>query len=88
MTTLRRILLFTPLAFSTHFALLSAQPLKETELKTTIGEVTVFLQGAQITRTGKVDIANGKSALVLKGLSPHIDEKSIQVKGVSEAAAG
>ncbi|MEQ9377062.1 MAG: DUF4139 domain-containing protein [Imperialibacter sp.] len=80
MTTLRRILLFTLLAFSTHFASLSAQPLKETELKTTIGEVTVFLQGAQITRTGKVEIASGKSALVLKGLSPHIDEKSIQVK--------
>jgi prefoldin subunit 5 len=88
MTTLRRIFLFTLLALSTHFGSLSAQPLKETELKTTIGEVTVFLQGAQITRTGKVDIANGKSALVLKGLSPHIDEKSIQVKGVSEGAAG
>jgi prefoldin subunit 5 len=88
MTTLRPILLFTLLAFAFHFASLSAQPLKETELKTTIGEVTVFLQGAQITRTGKVEIAAGKSALVLKGLSPHIDEKSIQVKGVSEAASG
>jgi uncharacterized protein (TIGR02231 family) len=62
----------------------AAQPLKETELKTTIGEVTVFLQGAQITRTGKVDIANGKSALVLKGLSPHIDEKTLQVKATGE----
>jgi len=57
-----------------------SQSFKEVELKSSIKEVTVFLQGAHITRKGKVNIQSGKSALVLKSLSPHIDEKSIQVK--------
>ncbi len=59
-----------------------AQSFKEVELKSNIKEVTVFLQSAQITRAGKAFIAAGKSALIIKGLSPHIDEKSIQVKGI------
>ncbi len=58
------------------------QNFKEVELKSAIKDVTVFLQGAQISRTGKVSIIAGKSSLVLKGLSPHVDEKSIQVKGI------
>jgi len=58
------------------------QNFKEVELKSTIKDVTVFLQGAQISRTGKVTILTGKSSLVIKGLSPHVDEKSIQVKGI------
>ncbi|MCF6360096.1 MAG: mucoidy inhibitor MuiA family protein [Cyclobacteriaceae bacterium] len=58
------------------------QIFKEVELKSSIKEVTVFLQGAQIARTGKVSILAGKSSLVIKGLSPHVDEKSIQVKGI------
>ncbi|MDH5399275.1 MAG: mucoidy inhibitor MuiA family protein [Cyclobacteriaceae bacterium] len=53
---------------------------KPNELKTTIKEVTVFLQGANITRTGKVDIPAGKSILTVKALSPHIDSKSVQIK--------
>jgi len=59
-----------------------AQSFKEVELKSNIKEVTVFLQSAQISRTAKVFIAGGKSALIIKGLSPHIDKKSIQVKGI------
>ncbi len=61
-----------------------AQSFKEVELKSAIKEVTVFLQSAQISRAGKTSITAGKSALVLKGLSPHIDKKSIQVKGVGD----
>ncbi len=60
------------------------QNFKEAELKSTIKDVTVFLQSAQISRTGKVSIIAGKSSLVLKGLSPHVDEKSIQVKGIGD----
>ena len=63
---------------------LFAQDLKESELKTEIQEVTVFLQGAQITRKGKSTILAGKSMLVIKGLSPHMDEKSIQVKATGD----
>ena len=60
------------------------QNFKEAELKSTIKDVTVFLQSAQISRTGKISIIAGKSSLVLKGLSPHVDEKSIQVKGIGD----
>ena len=57
-----------------------AQSFKEATLKTEIKEVTVFLQGALITRKGKTNVQKGKSKLIIKGLSRHIDEKSIQVK--------
>lgn len=57
-----------------------AQTITENELKTTIKNVTVFIQGAQITRTGKVNIPLGKSILSVKSLSPHLDAKSIIVK--------
>lgn len=61
-----------------------AQTFKEAELKTSIKNVTVFLQGAQIARAGKSDIQPGKSTLTVKSLSPHIDDKTIQVKANGE----
>lgn len=56
------------------------QNLKEAILPTTIKEATVFMQGAQITRTGKVNIDAGKSIIKVKSLSPYLNEKSVQVK--------
>lgn len=61
-----------------------AQEFKERTLETSIEEVTVFLKGAQIARTGKVEIQPGKSVVVVKSLSPHLDEKSIQVKATGD----
>lgn len=58
-----------------------AQSEKQNELNTSIKNVTVFLKGAQITREGNVIIKKGRSAIILKSLSPHIDAKSLQVKG-------
>ena len=58
----------------------SAQNLKEKELKTTIEEVTVFLDAAQIFERGKVSVPQGKNLIRVKNISPFIDEKSIQVK--------
>ncbi|RED98966.1 DUF4139 domain-containing protein [Marinoscillum furvescens] len=49
-------------------------------LKTEIKEVTVFLNGAQVSRTGAMDLPKGKFILLVDKLSPYIDEKSIQVK--------
>lgn len=57
-----------------------AQSKQETELRTSIEGVTVFLKGAQITRVGIADIRPGRSTIIIKSLSPHIDSKSIQVK--------
>ncbi len=48
---------------------------------TKIERVIVFLQGAQIERAATVLIPSGTSIIEFKGLSPDIDEQSIQVKG-------
>lgn len=52
----------------------------EQELKTSINEVTIYVQGGLISRTGTLEIPQGKSILKIKSLSPYIDEKSVQVK--------
>ena len=46
-----------------------------------IQRVIVFLHGAQIERIGQVAIPAGTSVILFKGLSPEIEEQSIQVKG-------
>ena len=61
---------------SVHFF---AQELPEQKITTKIDAVTVFLDGAQITRNKTVQVKKGKSVLIFKGLSPFIVPKSIQV---------
>ncbi|NEU07365.1 mucoidy inhibitor MuiA family protein [Flavihumibacter sp. R14] len=46
-----------------------------------IDRVIVFLQGAQLERSGRTSLPAGTSSIVFKGLSPEIEEQSIQVKG-------
>lgn len=58
-----------------------AQELKETPLSSQIQEVTLFLSGAQVFESASGPISAGESVILLKGLSPYLDEKSIQVKG-------
>lgn len=57
-----------------------AQPSGEKPVSTQIRNVTVFLDGAQLTRTGQASVPDGKTTLLFKGLSPFIDPQSIQVK--------
>jgi len=49
-------------------------------IKSRVSEVTVFLNGAQVSRKKAVDVKPGKSILKFINLSPYIDAKSIQVK--------
>ncbi len=58
-----------------------AQGTKEIHLNTSIEGVKVFTQGAQITRIGKTSLPVGRSKLIIKSLSPYMDQNSIQVKG-------
>ena len=58
-----------------------AQKPGEVNLSTSIQEAKVFSQGAQLTRTGKTTLTAGRSVLVIKSLSPFIDQNSIQVNG-------
>jgi hypothetical protein len=46
-----------------------------------IKEVTLFLSGAQVFESATGSLPAGESVLLVKGLSPFLDEKSIQVKG-------
>ena len=59
----------------------NAQDLKEVMLTNQIKEVTLFLSGAQVFETATGTLPAGESVLLVKGLSPFLDEKSIQVKG-------
>ncbi|NVO02480.1 MAG: mucoidy inhibitor MuiA family protein [Bacteroidetes bacterium] len=48
-------------------------------VKSEIKDVTVFLSGAQVTRTGSTTISQGVSSYVFEDLSPLINANSIQV---------
>lgn len=54
---------------------------KKLSVPSSIESVTVFLQGAQITRTAATTIPSGTTTLVFPGISPELEEKSIQVQG-------
>ena len=66
-------------------ALLSLFTLAEsTEVDSKIKEVTVFVQAAQITRTFETQLQSGNQVLKIHNLSPFIDAKTIQIKGLGE----
>lgn len=60
----------------------------EIQPKSVIKEVTVFLQGAQITSEVKVNLQAGSSKVLIKDLSPNIDPNSIQVNGLQNVTIG
>lgn len=53
----------------------------ERTVPTTISAVKVFLSGAEVTRTGKIDLPKGTSTLLFAGLSEEVDPANIQVSG-------
>ena len=57
---------------------LSAQ--ETTNFNAPIQSVIIYVDGAQVKRTGRFSIPKGKTTLVVDSLSPHIFEESIQVK--------
>lgn len=58
----------------------------ETELTSRIDRVTVFPDGAVVTRLGKADLLQGVSQIVLRGLPATIDPASIRVEGKGDGA--
>jgi len=87
-----RLLSFTELVMKYYYLILflslaqsvSAQDFLDKTINTKISEVTVFLEGAQITRTAKTNLSLGHYTLILDKLSPFINQNSIQVKGVGD----
>ncbi|MEE8181999.1 MAG: mucoidy inhibitor MuiA family protein [Candidatus Thorarchaeota archaeon] len=56
-----------------------------TELETRISNVTVFRDGARITRTGKTNLAAGAQKLLISGITAWAQEDSFRVKGKGPA---
>ncbi|MEM1096652.1 MAG: mucoidy inhibitor MuiA family protein [Bacteroidota bacterium] len=52
---------------------------KEQEVASSIERVTVFLDGAQVTRTAEAQVAAGPATLVFSGLTATLDPQSIQL---------
>ncbi|WP_165731836.1 mucoidy inhibitor MuiA family protein [Polaribacter sp. 20A6] len=68
------------IALCLFFSNTYSQEIIEKKISTQVNEVTVFLEGAQITRKKTVQVKQGKTILKFSNLSPFIDAKSIQVK--------
>lgn len=49
------------------------------KVETPVEKVTLFIDGAQVTRTREVRLPAGSSTVVFTGLSPYLDDKSMQV---------
>ena len=54
------------------------------EVSSEIKNVTVYRQGAQVSRTGDIYLAKGNTVLLFKGLPAGIDPESIQAKASGE----
>ncbi|MFC2110922.1 DUF4139 domain-containing protein [Bacteroidota bacterium] len=65
------------------FAMLTMQAKAENEktVKSKISAVTVFLQGAQITRAASMNIPIGTSKIIFEGVSPYLQTNSIRASG-------
>ena len=63
--------------------LMSIFSFAQTELpvESDIKNVTVYQQGAEITRQAEIDLQEGKTTLIFNGLSSKLDSRSIQAKG-------
>ena len=57
------------------------QDFPQQKIDSKIEHVTVFLSGAQVVRTASATIQNGKSEVLLRGLSPNLETQSVTVKG-------
>ncbi|MBC7892919.1 MAG: mucoidy inhibitor MuiA family protein [Sphingobacteriaceae bacterium] len=69
--------LFVPL-FS---LLLLSGLLAQTPIVSTLENVTVFQNGAQLSRRARIALPAGKTELLYRGLSPKLDKTSLQVRG-------
>jgi hypothetical protein len=57
------------------------QDFPQQKVESKIEKVTVFLNGAQVQRTAKMSLPNGKSEVLLRGLTPNLEQQSVVVKG-------
>lgn len=58
---------------------LNTYAVKEVKVKSKINKVTVYQQGAQIQRKASYTVSKGINEIIIEGISPNIDQNSIQV---------
>ncbi len=58
-----------------------SQDFPQQKVDAKIEKVTVFLSGAQVQRTATVSLPTGKSEVILRGLTPNLEQQSVTVKG-------
>ncbi len=75
---MKKIIIIIPVAFLIAVSCF-AQNHADT-ISAEIEKVTVFLSGAEVYRTARVNIFKGKNTIVVNGISPYIEKQSIQVK--------
>ncbi len=63
------------------FIAVNANVSAEKSIKSTVKNVTVFTQGAQVFRTSTVNLSKGTNELVFSGISPSINPSSVQAGG-------
>lgn len=63
------------------FSIIASAAGNEIKVKSTIKEVTVFLNGAEVLHQGNATINAGVSELVFENLSPFINQSNMQAKG-------
>lgn len=51
------------------------------ELKSSVKEVTVFTNGAQVTRSANINLQQGTTELIFEGVSPYLNVGSLQTSG-------
>ena len=77
---MKRIGMMLSLLLATGAAATAAPAAGTTKIRTEAERVTLFIDGAQITRTKRIDLQAGAATLLFTGLSPHLDDKSLQVR--------
>ncbi|MGZ5243518.1 MAG: mucoidy inhibitor MuiA family protein [Bacteroidia bacterium] len=65
--------------------LISHQSAYSQRITSTINDVTVYLQGALVSRNVQASLSPGNSELVIEGLSNFIDDKSVVLEGNGDA---
>ena len=57
-----------------------AQTVSEKKIKSEIKNVTVYLDGAQVTCTHSVQLSKGRNMVILNAFSPHVPAENIRIK--------
>ena len=64
-----------------HYRISKSSEISVTELQTKISEVTIFRDGARITRTGKIKLSQGPHKVIITGITDYAHSDSFRVKG-------